>query len=341
MTCHPERSEGPVSRQPWHTAWVTLLRTMPLALLIAATASAQQTPTPAMGTIATQDAQLSGSLEVSNDQARLLSNVSITARDHTAPIALDRGGDIQVCSTSQFHLLRSGTGKSLLFGLDRGAIEIHSRSEPQDSILTPDLRFTLESPGTFDLSLRVNRDGDTCVDNAGVNAPTILLNDAFSSAVYRLIPGQHVLFEHGSLREVVDNEKSPCGCPAPTVDVAAATITAAPGTPAATAAEHPFPAAASEDLAPTKPLPITPAAPSTDSATTFIAGKPPAAAPPTPRPATATSPNGTPNGTGADDGPPPPAPPSAHGIAHAIAHFFHKLFHPHSGAATKPSAPPA
>ena len=33
--------------------------------------------------------------------------------------------------------------------------------------------------------------------------------------MYELAPDQHVLFEHGSLREVVDHETSPCGCPEP------------------------------------------------------------------------------------------------------------------------------
>jgi hypothetical protein len=28
-------------------------------------------------------------------------------------------------------------------------------------------------------------------------------------------PGQRVMFQHGSLHEVVDQEKEPCGCPAP------------------------------------------------------------------------------------------------------------------------------
>ena len=80
-------------------------------------------------------------------------------------------------------------------------------------ILTPDIRFTVEAKGSYDLRVRVTRDGDTCVENAGKKAPVLMLNDAFSRASYRVMPGQHVLFEHGNLREVVDNERSPCGCP--------------------------------------------------------------------------------------------------------------------------------
>jgi hypothetical protein len=265
-----------------------------------------------MGTVATQDAVVTGGLEVQNGRAALLTNASVTARDHTANIALHRGGEVLVCSTSEFHLLHSGTGPSLLFGLDRGAIEIHSASAPQDVVLTPDIRFTVESPGAFDLRLRVIRNGDTCVENAGPNSPVLTLSDAFSSSSYRLIPGQHVLFEHGSLKEVVDNERDPCGCP-PEQTVPT------PGQLLAEAA-HPFPTAVSQDLAPTPPAANTAPAGEkhTQIATTFSyapgAPPPPSTEPaPAPPAAAATA--------------PPPTPPGAHDIVHAIGHFFHKLFH--------------
>jgi hypothetical protein len=63
-----------------------------------------------------------------------------------------------------------------------------------------------------------------------------------------------VLFEHGSVREVVDHETTPCGCPENGVSVAEALI--APGTtkkvePSNTAiTQHPFPMAQSAELAP-------------------------------------------------------------------------------------------
>ena len=78
---------------------------------------------------------LQGGLEVRGEKgANLVSNSSITAYSSTAPVDLERGGEVLVCSTSQFHLLRSGAGESLSFGLDRGAIEIRSPSQPQDVI---------------------------------------------------------------------------------------------------------------------------------------------------------------------------------------------------------------
>src|SRR5207237_9775006 len=94
----------------------------------------------------------------------------------------------------------------LLLSLDRGALEIDMNGTPSDSIMTPDLRFTVRNSGPLDLRLRVARNGDTCVDNRGPGAPTIAVSDPFGESMYELAAGQHVLFEHGSLDEVVDHE---------------------------------------------------------------------------------------------------------------------------------------
>jgi hypothetical protein len=105
------------------------------------------------------------------------------------------------------------------------------------------------------------------VENRGATAPVLNVADQFGESSYVVRPGQHVLFEHGSLKEVVDNESEPCGCPAaPVISVADAgvsgTSVAAPGSAVAakTAAEqHPFPAAQSAGLAPLSGPPQTPA----------------------------------------------------------------------------------
>jgi hypothetical protein len=282
-------------------------------LLIAACLTSPALAQSVMGTISTRDASVTGSMQVQADRATLVSNASITAFDHTAPLILARGGDVLVCSTSQFHLLHSGpTG--LVFGLDRGALEIHSTSQPQDIILTPDIRFAVESPGIYNLRVRVTGNGDTCVDNAGGGAPTLVLSDAFSSSSYRLIPGQHVLFEHGNLREVVDHERNGCGCPS---EKLGNNLTAAERA-------HPFPDAASAGLAPITP----PANSSPDGAEhaqvteTLIYST---------AQATATPTTTTYTGTAAT-----PASPAPHGFAHAIGHFFHRLFHP-SDKSEKPA----
>jgi hypothetical protein len=281
------------------------------ARVLGQTGSAQ----PAMGSVAVRDALVTGGLEVQGEQVRLMSNVSVTAHDHAAAIALERGGEVLVCATSEFHLLHSGTGNALLFGLDRGAVELRGESEAQDVILTPDIRFSVEAKGKYDLRVRVAREGDTCVENAGVGSPVLMLNEAFSAASYRVMPGQHVLFEHGSLREVVDNERSACGCPAAEVPV----VVAANASPAEKAqAEHPFPAAASAGLS------VTAAGErqvgDVQSTVTLSAS---------PGGGMATTTEATPvAGAAVVATAPPVTPPGAHSIAHSIGRFFHRLFHP-------------
>jgi hypothetical protein len=41
------------------------------------------------------------------------------------------------------------------------------------------------------------------------------VTSVFDGGIYRVQPGQRVMFQHGSVYAVVDQEKEPCGCPAP------------------------------------------------------------------------------------------------------------------------------
>jgi hypothetical protein len=102
--------------------------------------------------------------------------------------------------------------------------------------------------------------------------------------VYRVMPNQRVMFEQGSVRNVVDNEAQPCGCPAvPVISVASNGSTAAPGQvvakpgeavaakpvaksenvggPSSTPADTAFPLAESEGLAPPPAAPTKPVVP--------------------------------------------------------------------------------
>jgi hypothetical protein len=304
------------------------------AILALATNLHAQKP---MGTISTADAQVSGGLEVSANRARLLSNASITAFDHTAQIDLARGGAVNVCATSAFHLLRSGTGDALLFALDRGAMEIRTVALPQDAILTPDLRFTMLTPGTLDLRMRVNREGDTCVENRGATAPVLMITEGFGDATYHLAPNQHVMFEHGSLREVVDRERSDCGCPqaVPTMVATSNPNATSVQTPQQAAAQQPFPVAQSADLAPITPsVPLPPAGNAqTITLSNGIIPPPPVATlpPPPPTQAQGTSPPAEHSSAiaaalPASSAEPPPSPPGARDIFHKIGHFFKRLF---------------
>src|SRR5437899_801051 len=247
---------------------VTLIKICELSFFFAALSMAQAQQS--IGTVGVQDATVAGALEVSNGRAILVGNTTVTAKDRVAEIALNRGGMVKVCATSGLHLTAGkgveGAGQApLMLALDRGAIEVKMAATTRDVVMTPDLRFTMRGDGPLDLQLRVTRNGDTCVENRGAQAPGLNVADQFGEAAYELRAGQHVLFEHGSLKEVVDHESSSCGCPPEqTMSVADALLhPVAPGDAATVekpaAEQHPFPAAVSAGLAPPSAIPQAPA----------------------------------------------------------------------------------
>jgi hypothetical protein len=284
-----------------------------------------QTQQP-VGTVGVQDATVAGALEVSNGRAILIGNTTVTARDRVAEVTLNRGGTVRVCATSGLHIT---AGKSadgtvpLMLALDRGAIEVQTPVTTRDVVMTPDLRFTVRGDGPLDLQLRVTRNGDTCVENRGAKAPVLNVADQFGEATYELKAGQHVLFEHGSLKEVVDHESSSCGCPPEqTMSVADALVnSAAQGGSAAekTAAEqHPFPAAVSAGLTPAAAVPQAPvgavhtqvaAALSSNGGADSLAEPAAIASTPAPAPVAVSQ----------------TAPPK-HGPLHAVGRFFKRIF---------------
>lgn len=215
-----------------------------------------------VGTVATSDALVTGAsggvVKVVGGMAQLVGSSSVTAKaGYNAEVTLTRGGHVTVCQTSVLHTTASEDA-SLLLALDRGAMEIRMNATAGDVVMTPDLRVTLASAGPLELEMRVSRNGDTCVENHGRKAPVLNLTDSFGEASYQIKPGQHVLFEHGSLREVVDRETTPCGCPPeqrPGVSIAEAVLSGGQRTPE----EHPFPVAVSEGLAAPEPIPADPA----------------------------------------------------------------------------------
>lgn len=237
------------------------------AAMLVGTACRAQTPAVPIGSVLPADATVANepgapAMQLVDGRAMLAGNVTVTAKDHTAPIALARGGEVRACIGTAVHLTASADG-SLLLALDRGAMEVKTAARAGDVLITPDLRFTLGQAAPLDLQMRVTSAGDTCVDNRGHRAPTLEIGDAFGQATYELKPGQHVTFEHGSLREVVDKENVPCGCPpeegkrGSLADAAlAGGADGKPMTPAEkSAAEHPFPAAVSDGLVPPSPAP--------------------------------------------------------------------------------------
>lgn len=309
-----------------------------LVFLFAVLCGAGQAQQP-IGTVSVQDVTVAGNLAVANGRAVLVGNTTVTAKDHTADVTLNRGGSVHVCATSGLHITAGKSAAAtmpLMLSLDRGAIEVQMAATTSDVIMTPDLRFSLRSDGPLDLRLRVTSNGDTCVENRGGDAPVLTVADQFGESSYNLRAGQHVLFERGSLKEVVDNESSPCGCPpVPTASVADAAI-AAPakvgteGTDKSAAEQHPFPAAVSVGLAPVAKVPqAPPGAVHAQVATTLSydasGEREPAVSPEGAAPDATTG--SQPAAPAAQvQVPEPPEPQRSSDVAHWIGHFFKRLF---------------
>jgi hypothetical protein len=194
-------------------------------------------------------AKVTGALEVTQGRAVIVASGTITSGSQTTEVVLPHRGVLRVCASTTVKLaadtsVPTGETPGLMMAMDHGALELSfatsaAAGRNADFLLTPDFRILIGAPGAAEVKVRLGQHGDTCVDNAGKNAPYVLVTSVFDGGNYRVQPGQRVMFEHGSLREVVDNEKEPCGCPPPLH----------PGT-------NEFPLAQSAGLAPTpKPAP--------------------------------------------------------------------------------------
>jgi hypothetical protein len=291
-----------------------------VAAMCAAGGRAQQP----LGSVPIADAEvqttLNGATPVSSGRASLVGASTVTAKPgRNAELSLARGGQVLVCQTSVLHA--TPAGGALVLALDRGAMEIRDEASAGDVVMTPDMRIGLSAAAPLDLRLRVTFNGDTCVENRGRKAPTLDITDSFGQASYQVKPGQHVLFEHGSLREVVDRETTPCGCPPedapekPGTSIADSILSGGRTTPAqAAAAGNPFPAAQSDGLAAPPAVPETPGVTHTEISTTLTFD------PNAPRPAQATT---VPDSANA----PAPAPKRAKtGPFAAIGRFFQRIF---------------
>jgi len=274
-------------------------------------------PAQVTGVVPVNDADVAQPIEVAGGKV-ILGNSTVTAKDRTAEIALTRAGTVRLCSTSTLHLSQSNTAAAtntamntpaLLLALDRGAMELRMPITANDVVLTPDFRVQSNDAGALDLHIRVMRNGDTCMDNrrpelGSQNTPLLRVQDQFGDNTYLLRPGQRVLFEHGSLKDVVDNETELCGCPTSSqsaVSVADAT--------------HPFPADISAGLAPAPPPPQAPTGEIHTQISASLSNQQPlpASAPPLPNTPDTNAPTAQ---TAAPRG----------DLVHVIGRFFKRLF---------------
>ena len=262
---------------------------------------------------------ITGAMQVWNGRAYLSGSGDITAGTDTAQVTLPYRGTLRICASTTVKLsadssVPAGETPGLLMALDRGAIETSfATGRNADVLLTPDFRILIGGPEPSDLKVRLGDGGDTCIDNAGANAPYVVVTSLFDNGVYRVQPGQRVMLQHGSLHEVVDQEKEPCGCPPSP----------------ANAEPNAFPLAQSMGLAPTPepmPTPVQPGglSPEATAPLVYMGGSAPAktaaippadntppvvAAAPAPQPAPAAQPQN-----------------QKPGVFRRIGRFFKKVF---------------
>lgn len=260
-------------------------------------------------------AEVTGGLQVYNGRAFIASSGAVTAGPDTAQVTLPYRGTLRVCASTTVKLaadssVAAGEIPGLMMAMDHGAVEASfATGRDSDILMTPDFRILIGGPGAAEVKVRLGANGDTCVDNAGVSAPYVLVTSVFDGGAYRVQSGQRVMFQHGSLHAVVDQEKEPCGCPPP-----------AKG-------GNEFPLAQSEGLAPTlhpAPVPTGPLGHQAQSADTLVynaADHAPKVEQPAPA-TTAAIPNTAPAGTPA----PVPAKEKKPGAFHKLGRFFKRVF---------------
>jgi hypothetical protein len=166
-------------------------------------------------------ARVSGALQITNGTAFITSNGTVTSGASTTSVMLPRRGVLRVCAATAVSLSADSSvaptePRGLMIAMDHGAVEASfAAGKNSDILMTPDFRIVIGGPGAVEVKVRLGEHGDTCVDNPGADAPYVLVSSVFDGGAYRVKPGQRVMFQHGSLREVVDQEKEPCGCPPP------------------------------------------------------------------------------------------------------------------------------
>jgi hypothetical protein len=242
VACYPRSQK----RDLGHPAFVVLL-----AVGLMGTCKAQEPAVAGPIAIVPVDSStnVTGALQIAAGKAMIGASGSVTAGAKTAQVILPHRGVLRVCASTTVKLtsdtsVPAGETPGLMMGLDRGALEASfATGQNADVLQTPDFRILISGPGAAEVKIRLGEHGDTCVDNAGVGAPYVLVSGVFEGGVYRVQAGERVMFQHGSVHEVVTGEKEPCGCPPST------NPDAQPGT-------NEFPLAASEGLS-VAPPPIT------------------------------------------------------------------------------------
>jgi len=163
--------------------------------------------------------------------SRVASGSSITAGAETAIMRLTRGGEVRVCPGTTVSFTTSSNGNDLMLGMSLGAIETDYLLEDSvDSVLTPDFRIVLPGPGEFNLAIRTDTRGNTCVASLPGSTSSAVVAELLGSGTYEIKPEQQVMFRQGRL-DTVETPVTSCGCPPPQEPVMRAEVDPSSVTP--------------------------------------------------------------------------------------------------------------
>ena len=191
--------------------WLKLRKTLlwlGLALVLTPAVHAQQP----IGEVFSSDARAGDSGSASGG-TRVVSGSQVAAGDVAALLKLERGGRLRICPKTNLSVSANPSGKALALGLNTGAMELnYELSSGVDSLLTPDFRLQLISPGTFHLAIRVSPSGDTCLRWLPGGDAAVFVTEMMGSDSYQLSPGKSVLFRAGKISGAT-TAPAECGCP--------------------------------------------------------------------------------------------------------------------------------
>ena len=173
--------------------------------------SAQQN----IGELYATDASVKGSVILAGSGTTVLSGSQIAAGAQTATLKLERGGSVLICPGTSLSVSSSQNSRQLLFSVSSGNIELdYPIGSASDSLLTPDFRLLLPGPGQIHVAMRVNGNGDTCVQSLPMNSSALIVADSMGDGSYQVKEDEAVLFKGGHVQGATRTHQS-CGCPAP------------------------------------------------------------------------------------------------------------------------------
>jgi hypothetical protein len=206
----------------------------------------------AIGEVFAGDASVRGQVLFSNQGTQVVSGSQVAAGEGAAVLKLKRGGQVRICPKTILSLASDASGKALALAISAGSMELdYTLTGAADSVLTPDFRLQLISPGTFHLAISVGASGDTCVRTLPGNDAAVFVAEMMGKDSYQLSPWKSVLFGGGKIAGATVAPQA-CGCPELAAPARVPDMAASPAVGGSPATEAPL---AEKQIIKEKPAP--------------------------------------------------------------------------------------